>query len=176
MVKEYKRVTKPSSIGSTYEPELVKVKNWYAYGDQKVIEEVYDNFIEMFDAAKKENITLIINDSYRSYEEQKETHRYYGDSIAARPGASEHNTGLAIDVVTYGADGDNFDQTEAFRWLTKHAHEYGFILRYPKDKEYLTGYDYESWHYRYVGKDVATKIHESGITFDEYYAYYIENK
>ena len=59
-------------------------------------------------------------------------------------------------------------------WLQKHAHEYGFILRYPKGKEYITGYDYESWHYRYVGKDVAKSIKEKGITFDEYYAYYVE--
>ena len=69
---------------------------------------------------------------------------------------------------------DNFEQTEEFNWLQEHAHEYGFILRYPKDKEHITGYKYESWHYRYVGIETATKIHELGITFDEYYAYFLE--
>ena len=169
-------VNKYYSLDESYEPELVSVKNWYAYGDQKVTEEVYDNYIRMFEAAEDENIKLIINDSYRSYEEQKETHKLYGDTIAARPGSSEHNTGLSIDIITYGADADNFDKTEAFRWLSKNAHKYGFILRYPKDKEYLTGYDYESWHYRYLGVDLATKVYESGLTYEEYYAYYIENK
>ena len=163
-------------LDEEYEPELVDIKNWYSYGKQQIIEEVYDNFILMFNAAKKDNITLIINDSYRSYEDQKKTHKRYGDAYAARAGASEHNSGLAIDIVTYGADGDNFDETEAFTWLSNHAHEYGFILRYPKDKEYITGYDYESWHYRYLGRDLATKVYESGLTYEEYYAYYIENK
>ena len=169
-------VNKYYSLDEDYNPELVNVKNWYAYGEQQVIEEVYDQFILMFEAAEKQNLTLIINDSYRSYDEQKKTHKLYGDGLAARAGSSEHNTGLAVDIVTYGADGDNFDQTDAFKWLAKNAHKYGFILRYPKGKEYLTGYDYESWHYRYLGKDLATKVYESGLTYDEYYAYYIENK
>lgn len=169
-------VNKYYKLNKEYEPDLVSVKNWYAYGNQKVVEEVYDNFILMFKAAKKEDLTLIINDSYRSYEEQEKTNRRYGDSYSARAGASEHQTGLAIDVVTYEADGDNFDQTKEFEWLSNNAHKYGFILRYPKNKEYLTGYDYESWHYRYLGVDLATKVYESGLTYDEYYAYYIENK
>ena len=169
-------VNKYYNLDEDYEPELVNIKNWYAYGEQKVIEEVYDQFVLMFDAAKEEDLTLIINDSYRSYETQKKTHKLYGDSLAARAGASEHNTGLAIDIVTYGADGDDFDQTKEFEWLSKNAHKYGFILRYPKGKEYLTGYDYESWHYRYLGRDLATKVYESGLTYEEYYAYYIENK
>ena len=169
-------VNKYYNLDEEYEPELVNVKNWYSYGEQKVTEEVYDQFILMFDAAKEEDLTLIINDSFRSYETQKKTHKLYGDAIAARAGASEHNTGLAIDIVTYGADGDDFDQTKEFEWLSKNAHKYGFILRYPKDKEYLTGYDYESWHYRYLGRDLATKVYESGLTYEEYYAYYIENK
>ena len=69
---------------------------------------------------------------------------------------------------------NNFDDSDAAKWLKKNAYKYGFILRYPKDKEDITGYDYEPWHYRYVGKEVAKKIHDENITFDEYYAYYIE--
>ena len=139
--------------------------------------------ISMFNAAKKENITIIINSAYRSYKKQEELYnqylsqygKEYTDAYAARPGHSEHQTGLTVDVTTYGSNGDNFDKTEAFKWLQDNAHLYGFILRYPKGKEDITGYDYESWHYRYVGVDAATTIHDNDITFDEYYAYYIEN-
>ena len=137
----------------------------------------------MFNDAKKENITLIINSSYRSYKEQEEVYNMYltnkgeeyADKYAARPGHSEHQTGLAIDLTTYGANGETFDQTDAFKWLENNAYKYGFILRYPKDKENITGYNYESWHYRYVGVETATKLKEENITYDEYYAYYIEN-
>lgn len=172
-------------LPTDYVPDdLVNVKNWYAYGNTpKLREEAYNAFIEMYNAAKEQNLTIIINSSYRSYEYQEglyndylERHgKEYTDAYAARPGHSEHQTGLTIDVTTYGADGDTFDQTDEFKWLQDNAHLYGFILRYPKDKEYLTGYNYESWHYRYVGVDTATIIHDNNITFDEYYAYYIEN-
>ncbi len=172
-------------LPSDYEPEdLVDVKNWYAYGDTpKLRKKAYESFISMFNAAKKENITIIINSAYRSYKKQEELYnqylsqygKEYTDAYAARPGHSEHQTGLTVDVTTYGSNGDNFDKTEAFKWLQDNAHLYGFILRYPKGKEDITGYDYESWHYRYVGVDAATTIHDNDITFDEYYAYYIEN-
>jgi len=169
-------VNKFYTLNSEYDPELVSVSNWYAYGTQQVLEEVYTQYKLMFNAAKKEDITLIINDSYRSYKEQEETYEKYGDEYAARPGSSEHNTGLAVDITTFGYNGDTFEESDAYTWLQKHAHEYGFILRYPKDKEYLTGYAYESWHYRYLGVDLATKVYNSGLTYEEYYAYYIENK
>ena len=68
---------------------------------------------------------------------------------------------------------DEFEQTEEFRWLNENAYKYGFILRYPKEKEHITGYKYEPWHYRYVGVEYAKKYDE-GITFDEYYAYYLK--
>lgn len=167
-----------------YEPEdLVDVKNWYSYGNNpKLRKEAYDKFIEMFNDAKKENLTIIINSSYRSYKYQNDLYNNYlknngeaqTDAYAARPGHSEHQTGLTIDVTTYGANGDNFDKTDEFKWLQNNAYKYGFILRYPKGKEYITGYSYESWHYRYVGYEAASIIHDSDITFDEYYAYYIE--
>lgn len=176
---------KTYKLPSDYEAEdLVEVSNWYAYGNQKLRQEAYDKFKQMFNAAKEENITIIINSAYRSYEAQEKLYnnyirdygKEYTEAYAARAGHSEHQTGLTVDVTTYGvADADNFDKTEVFEWLQNHAHEYGFILRYPKDKEYLTGYSYESWHYRYVGVEAATIIHDSDITFDEYYAYYIEN-
>ena len=184
--KNYQMINnKYYKLPEKYEPtDLVTIKNWYSYGsDNKLRKEAYEAFINMYNSAKEEKITLIINSAYRSYKEQEEVYndyltkhtKEYTDAYAARPGHSEHQTGLAIDIITYGANGDNFDETEAFTWLSNNAYKYGYILRYPKGKENITGYNYESWHYRYVGIDVATQIHNSNITFDEYYAYYIEN-
>ena len=134
--------------------------------------------------AKKEDLKLIVNSSYRDYESQNSVwNNYenyngeeYADSIAARAGFSEHQTGLALDIITPGATKNTFEETDEFKWLQKNAHKFGFILRYPKGKEDITGYAYESWHYRYVGKETATEIKRLGITFDEYYAYYIDKK
>jgi len=170
-------------LEDTYNSDnMVKVSVQHSYGnDQMLTRETYSAFIEMFKAAKKEDLTLIINSSYRSYEDQKEIYEYYkslkgessADKIAARSGHSEHQTGMSVDIQTYGSNIDTFEEFDEFKWLQENAHKYGFILRYPKGKEYLTGYEYESWHYRYVGVDVATYIHENNITFDEYYAYFI---
>lgn len=170
-------------LEDTYNSDnMVKVSVQHSYGnDQMLTPETYDAFIKMFKAAKKEDLTLIINSSYRSYEDQKEIYEYYkglkgessADKIAARPGHSEHQTGMSIDIQTYGSNIDTFEEFDEFKWLQNNAYKYGFILRYPKDKEYLTGYEYESWHYRYVGVEAATYIYENNITFDEYYAYFI---
>jgi len=120
----------------------------------------------------------------RDYDEQEETYEYYkstkgeeyANNYAAQPGNSEHQTGLAFDILSPNSNTKNFDETEEFKWLQKNAYKYGFIMRYPKDKEDITGYKYEPWHYRYVGIEVAKQIHEEDITFDEYYAFYIENR
>lgn len=176
-------VNKFHYLGEDFAPDdLVNVRNWYAYGENEIREEVYQQFIAMFHAAEKEDLKLIILSSYRTYEHQQRLWNNYkrdhgqewADSVAARAGYSEHQTGLTLDITTDGeyTTMDTFDQSEEFKWLSKNAHKYGFILRYPKGKEDITGYDYESWHYRYVGVETATKIYNLGITFDEYYAYY----
>ena len=172
------------SLDNTYNSDnMVKVSNQYSYGDnQMVTQATFDAFLSMFNDAKKEDLTLIINSSFRSYEDQEEIYNFYKDTrgeseankIAAKAGFSEHQTGMAIDIQTYGSSAKTFEEFDEFKWLQNNAHKYGFILRYPKDKEYLTGYEYESWHYRYVGVDVATYIYENNITFDEYYAYFVE--
>lgn len=176
-------VNKYYSLPDKYAPEdIVNVSNWYSYGDIQIKKEVYDAFKTMFTAAKKENITLIINSGYRNYDFQKSLYdeykntkgEEYADSYAARPNFSEHQTGLALDIITYGTAGKDFENTDAFKWLEQNAHNYGFILRYPKDKEDITGYSYESWHFRYLGKDLATKVKNSNLTYDEYYAYYLD--
>ena len=163
--------------------DIVEVSNRHCYGEQSIRKEAYDKFIEMFNAAKLENLTIIINSSYRPYDYQenlwnryaRENGEEWADKYAARAGSSEHQTGLAIDVTTYNAkqQGD-FEKTDEFTWMTNNAYKYGFILRYPKDKENITGYSYEPWHYRYVGKKVAEEIHNLGITYDEYYEYYLK--
>ncbi len=182
--KELMLVNKFHQLSNDFEPENnVNIKNWYAYDNNSCEDFVYQAFINMHNDAKKENITLIINSSYRSYQEQEETYdtnlkahgKDYADKFAAHPGFSEHQTGLALDIMSTGTDRYNFEESDAFKWLQENAHKYGFILRYPKDKEYLTGYDYESWHYRYVGVETATKVKEKNITYDEYYAYYLDN-
>ena len=88
----------------------------------------------------------------------------------------KRNSSILVVVGIGGSTGKTFENFDEFKWLEKNAYKYGFILRYPKDKEYLTGYEYESWHFRYVGKNAAKYIHENKITFDEYYAYFIEGK
>ena len=161
--------------------ELVDMSVMYAFNGKKIDKRVYDDFKSMANAAKGQGLKIVANSTYRSYNDQVKTYNSikgskgleYADKVAARPGHSEHETGLAIDISTLKNEGD-FEDTEEFKWLQEHAHEYGFILRYPKDKEYITGYAYESWHYRYVGIDVAVKIKKENITFDEYYAYYVE--
>jgi D-alanyl-D-alanine carboxypeptidase len=161
---------------------IVDISKTHCYGDNETTEEVYKAFKNMWTAAKEEDLSLIITSSYRDYEFQERLWNSYAnsnseswaDSISARAGYSEHQTGLSLDIVTYNSQLNDFEETDEFKWLQENAYKYGFILRYPKDKTDITGYDYESWHYRYVGKEVAKKIHDEDITYDEYYAYYIE--
>lgn len=178
-------VNKFHYLDQNYAPkDIVKVSNQFAYGDNEIKKKVYEQFRSMFHAAKEENLSLIITSSYRDYSFQKKLWDNYAaqkgeewaDSVSARAGYSEHQTGYTLDIVTYNANMSSFEKTDEFKWLQKNAHRYGFILRYPKDKEDITGYSYESWHYRYVGEKIATEIKKLGITFDEYYAYYIEEK
>ena len=177
-------INKYNYLTASYNPDDLEVfTNVYAYGEnQSLRKDAYDAFIEMWNSANKDGYKLIVNSSYRSYDEQKKIYddysSWYGeedaDKKAARAGYSEHQTGLAVDIQSYCSQNKDFEECEEFTWLTNNAYKYGFILRYPKDKEYLTGYKYESWHYRYVGKKVSKYIHDNNITFDEYYAYFVK--
>lgn len=178
-------VNKYYLLKSDYVPEnLVDISGLYAWGtDQKATEETLNAFIEMQKACKEETgITLMINSSYRSYDEQQEVYdnykktydEEYADGIAARPGHSEHQTGLALDIFSYT---DNLRKTFAegktYEWLKANCAKYGFIIRYPEGKENITGFTPEAWHYRYVGKELAQDIMSKGITYEEYYEYYL---
>ena len=171
-------VNKYNYLDEDYEPDLVAIDS--EYGDWGYLSPVaYEAFKVMVAGAAEDGIELFSCSPYRSYELQSSLYNRYGqrdgydeaDTYSARPGFSEHQTGLAIDI---NAADDWFNDTAEAKWLANNAYKYGFILRYPKGKEYLTGYQYESWHYRYVGKDVAKYIYEHDITFEEYYAYFID--
>ncbi len=177
-------VNKFYHLPSNYErSDLENINLSYAYADNKAAAIVIENFEKMRnDVINNLNIHLMINSSYRPYKDQEEIYNdyksvslKYADSYAARPGYSEHQTGLALDITSLEHPGQKaFTESEEYEWLKNNAHKYGFILRYPEGKEAITGYNTESWHFRYVGTEVATQIYNEGITFDEYYAYYIE--
>lgn len=174
-------VNKYYKLSSDYVPEnLVTIAS--PYGKALPLEStVYEQYKMMWHAANQEGLHLYICSPYRSYQTQNGLYNSYvtrdgkraADTYSARPGYSEHQTGLAFDVITPTTNLDTFASSKEFTWLQEHAHEYGFILRYPRGKEYITGYIYEPWHYRYVGVEVATKIKETGLTYEEYYAYYV---
>jgi len=165
---------------------MVKINKKYSNNTNSYLDkETYENFKNMVDAAKKSGIYFVNTSSYRSYSRQKTIYNNYlnnkGEEYAnkwsAKPGHSEHQTGFALDLVVKGKTSfDGFEDTKEYEWLKDNAHEFGFILRYPEDKSNITGYAFEPWHYRYVGIDVATYIYENNITFEEYYAYFVENK
>lgn len=175
-------VNKYYNLSSDYIPDdLETLDSNYSKGiNNKLRQPAKEAFEKMVDAAKLDNIIIYNLSAYRSYATQKSIHdrsvANYGveesDKSSARPGNSEHQTGLALDVNDIS---DDFKLTDAYKWLTNNAYKYGFILRYPEDKVELTGYCYEPWHYRFVGEEAAKKIKEEGITFDEYYAYYLDN-
>ena len=134
---------------------------------------------QLFDGAQKDDIHLYKISGYRSYPTQVKLYNNYAkrdskkeaDKYSARPGYSEHQTGLTFDVG--GVDSNknlyaSFGKTEEGRWIAKNAHNYGFIIRYPKNKESITGYQYEPWHLRYLGKKKATKVYKSGETLEEF--------
>ena len=181
--KEYAiLVNKFYRLSEEYVPDdLISVSNLYAYEGHQIREEALIHFIDMFEEAREEGLKFVINSSYRSYDSQKQTYdnaekyngKEYADNYAAHPGHSEHQSGLAIDIAKYGSNVD-FSTTDEHAWLINNAHRFGFILRYPQDKEYITGYKYEAWHFRYVGVEIATIIKQENITFDEYYAFYID--
>ena len=139
---------------------------------------------------EKPNDALFVTSAYRSYEYQEKLYNGYvsqyvtegmseeeamaeASRTSARPGESEHQTGLCFDFITESMGGNldkRFENAPAFTWLKSNAHLYGFILRYPNgdDKIDITGYDYEPWHYRFVGREAAVEIYNSGLTLEEY--------
>lgn len=160
--------------------KLIKIDNKYSYYDYgfQIASTVKDKFKQMANDAEKEGLIIKVTSAYRSYQKQMGIYNGYvkkngfeaAEMFSARPGYSEHQTGLAIDVISGNNPYSYFQTTKEYKWLKDNAHKYGFILRYPENKSDITGYSFESWHYRYVGEEVAKYIYENNLTFDEYHA------
>ena len=143
------------------------------YDPGKILPEAQTAFDTMRAAAKEEGLTLKIVSGYRSYQKQDKVYHNYAardgaalaDRYSARAGSSEHQTGYAMDINSVR---QSFAETKEGKWLAAHCAEYGFILRYPKDKEAETGFMYEPWHVRYLGVELAQKITDSGLCLEEY--------
>lgn len=169
-------VNKYYSVSKDYVPSLVLAES---SNGRYIRSEAADAWnlmrVACYDSTGK---TLYIVSGYRSYATQKNS---FENAIAkkgltraiskyAYPGRSEHQLGLALDISTTDSKkiSGSFLKTTTGAWMAEHAHEYGFILRYPSGKESITGYAFEAWHYRYVGVDPATAMHDSGQTLEEY--------
>lgn len=183
-------VNKQHKVGSDYEPENLVVPSGCDYQMERTAAKALS---DMLAAARADGYSdLILYSGYRTYSSQKNkfetrTQRYLNEGYSqaqaeekageyiAPPGSSEHHTGLAADVCSskivskFGYLDDSFDSTEEYKWLREHCAEYGFIMRYRKDAEDITGFLYEPWHYRYIGVEHAKACTELSITYEEYY-------
>jgi len=145
-------------------------------GTQQLTGDTASAIEEMFAAAKTAGFVLYVNSGYRSYSVQVATYNYwvqtdgqaYADRTSAKPGHSEHQMGTAADIGTEGHVLEAFIGTPAATWVTENSWKYGFIVSYPEGKEAITGYAAEPWHVRWLGKDVAQRVHASGLTLHEF--------
>lgn len=140
----------------------------------------YDALKLLFAGAKEAGFELFARSGYRSYNTQVSLYSSYvnnhgqeaADTFSAKPGQSEHQTGLSMDITSEYMNyqlSETFGDTDEGKWVSENAHKYGFIVRYPKGKENITGYMYEPWHIRYLGTELATEVYESGLTLEEYF-------
>ena len=170
-------INKHRNLNKDFVPEnLSKIDSKYASEDgMKASRLAINAFIEMSKAAKKDDMDIVINSAYRSYEDQEKiSNTYlelygqgYVDKYVAKPGFSEHQTGLCFDIGSRNSK--VFAESNEYKWMLENAYKYGFILRFPKKYELITGFRSEPWHYRYVGKNIAKVIHDEDITLEEYF-------
>ncbi len=174
-------VNKLHAVSKYYEPtDMVAINGNYTTNQGlEMKEDAYKAFKKMRKAARADGIYFKICSAYRTYETQKWLYKNYLNTMgrelrdirSAAPGRSEHHTGYAIDLVTKSTGWtltQDFAKTGEGKWIKKNCAKYGYIIRYPKGKTDITGYDYEPWHLRYVGVDVAKEITKQGITLEEY--------
>ena len=168
-------VNKHYQLPDGFVPELEVLGAGYGSGSMQP--EAAAAFRAMADAARAEGVSLRSVSAYRSYQLQKSAYngylrnasQAYVDTFSARPGHSEHQTGLAVDI-NVATRKANFEKTPAFAWLKEHCAEYGFILRYLEDKQAITGYRFEPWHFRYVGEEAARVCMDQVLAYEEYIA------
>ena len=172
-------VNKEHKLGKDYVPtDLIYIKKEYEFSSEERLSfTVYKKYLEFKEYAKEHGINIYINSGYRSYSYQFVVWNYFIEKIGlentkkrvAFPGTSEHQTGLAIDL-GIEKDGTDIDMDEKTAlWLENNSYMFGFILRYPNNKEDITGFQYEPWHFRYVGLELALYLRESNLTLEEYY-------
>lgn len=152
------------------------------YPNIKIEEETYKNYLKLKKAVENKGYFLNIRSGFRSFKDSEDIYKQYeikygtryAEKYVAKPGVSEHNTGMAFDIIITSDKntGNNNYESNEYKYLENIAYLYGFIIRYPKDKEEITGYSYEPWHLRYVGKDLAKYLTKNNLTLEEYY----ENK
>lgn len=179
-------VNRTSNLSDTYVPgDLVKLTDVPTVLSNPEVnqlrEAAYEALKELFTAADEEkSYDLYARSGYRSYNTQVSLYSSYvtnhgqaaADTFSAKAGQSEHQTGLAMDITCEAMNfqlDDTFGETEEGKWVSENAHRFGFIIRYPKGKEDITGYMYEPWHVRYLGVELATDVYESGLTLEEYF-------
>lgn len=176
-------VNKSNKLTSDFIPNDLETLELKCSNEGKLVKsEVKYNFEKLCNDAREYNYQIVAISAFRNYDYQNELYNYYvntkgeeyADSASARPGHSEHQTGLAIDVMGSNNDYDLFSDSIEFEWMKNNAHKYGFILRYPEGKEHITGFKYEPWHYRYVGKEIAEIIYNDNLTFEEYHKLYLK--
>lgn len=156
--------------------DLVLINEKYSNENKLLRKEAALAFENLSQTAKNLGYRIVLVSAFRDYDYQKNLFNHYVNekgldyalNCSAKPGHSEHQTGLALDVEGSNKDYDNFDKSKEFEWMQENAHKFGFIMRYPKGKESITRFKYEPWHYRYVGIDVATYIYENNLTLEEY--------
>lgn len=178
-------VNKNYALDSSYIPNDLVIVNVLGLGGKQnttiyLCKEAATQLEKLFSAAKQEkSLVLLARSGYRSYQTQEELYQRYvkeygqekADYFSARPGHSEHQTGLAIDVTANSVNGQlttEFGKTAEGIWLKENAHRFGYIIRYLEGRESETGYQYEPWHIRYVGEEAATKIYENNLILEEY--------
>lgn len=177
-------VNKTYCLDASYVPEnLVTLSNWYATADRQLSQEAADALAAFGDGGRAVGVTFFAVSAYRPYEAQEKVYNALvasqgqekADQSGARPGFSEHQTGLAVDLAaSHEDDIPEFVNTNAYKWASSNCVDFGWILRYPENKESITGYEFEPWHYRYVGKELAKAVYDSGMTFDEFWMLYLQ--
>ncbi|WP_051280552.1 M15 family metallopeptidase [Anaerovorax odorimutans] len=176
-------VNKDNPVDENYKPDDLTAVKYYAedrtQASRYMRKEAAEQFNKLSEAAKQDGYEIVMTTAYRSYGFQKILYDNYvqregqeaADKFSAKPGYSEHQSGLAVDVtspsVNYSLSYEYGDTAEG-KWLKENAHNFGYIIRYKKGKEDITGYNYEPWHIRYVGETVADEIYEKDITLEEF--------
>ena len=170
-------------LNKEYAPDdIATVPTQYAYSGKKLRQITIDAIILLCDDAKENGYTFVVSDAYRTYKEQEKLYNSYAkyngkseaDKIVARPGHSEYETGLSFNLAPYNKNYKTPKLSEEYLWLKDNAYKYGFIFRFEADKESITGFKEDIWRLRYVGEEAATTMYYEKISFEEYYAYYVE--